>query len=139
MNKLTNKDVYPLPHIDETLDCLHGSQYFSSRNLRSDYRQTSVDEREKNKPAFITPDGLFEFKVMSFGLCDAPSTFEPMMDFLLRVFHWSICLCLFIYLDDIVVLSTILQEHLERLDKVLSCLRTTGFQLNAEKCHFASR
>lgn len=84
LNALTKKDVYPLPYIDDALDCLSGSRYFSSLDLSSGYWQIEVDKQDREKTAFITPDGLYEFKVMPFGLCNAPATFERMMDSVLR-------------------------------------------------------
>lgn len=109
LNKITKKDVYPLPRIDDALDCLHGASYFSSIDLRSGYWQIAVDERDREKTAFVTPDGLYQFKVMPFGLCNAPATFERMMDSLLRGFKWTTCLC---YLDDVIVFSPTFESHL---------------------------
>lgn len=83
-----------------TLDCLYGAAYFSTIDLRSGYWQIAVDEMDREKIAFVTPDGLYQFKVMPFGLCNAPATFERMMDSLLQGFKWSTCLC---YLDDVIV------------------------------------
>lgn len=136
LNKVTKKDVYPLPRIDDALDCLHGAQYFSSIDLRSGYWQIAVDDMDREKTAFITPDGLYQFKVMPFGLCNAPATFERMMDALLHGFKWSICLC---YLDDVIVFSPTFETHLERLSTVLSVFRRAGLQLNSSKCHFGRR
>ncbi|UYV67631.1 K02A2.6-like [Cordylochernes scorpioides] len=76
LNKITRKDVYPLPRIDDTLDSLKGASVFSTMDLKSGYWQIEVDEADREKTAFVTPDGLFEFKVMPFGLCNAPATFE---------------------------------------------------------------
>ncbi|KAG8180136.1 hypothetical protein JTE90_028723 [Oedothorax gibbosus] len=135
--KSTKKDVYPLPRIDDTLDCLKGAKFFSSMDLRSGYWQIDVDEADREKTAFITPEGLYEFKVfMPFGLCNAPATFSRMMDNLLRHFKWSTCLC---YLDDIIVFSETFEEHISRLNLVLKCLQDAGLFLNHKKCLFAAR
>lgn len=100
LNAVTKKDVYPLPRIDDALDCLHCTKYFSSIDLRSGYWQIAVEDMDREKTAFITPDGLYQFKVMPFGLCNAPATFERMMDALLQGFKWTTCLC---YIDDVIV------------------------------------
>ncbi|UYV70481.1 K02A2.6-like, partial [Cordylochernes scorpioides] len=136
LNKITKKDVYPLPRIDDTLDCLRGASYYSSMDLRSGYWQIEVDEADREKTAFITPDGLYEFKVMPFGLCNAPATFERMMDTLLRGLKWSMCLC---YLDDIIVFSPTFDEHVRRLELVLRCLSKAGLVLNPDKCLFRTK
>lgn len=135
LNKITRKDVYPMPRIDDALDSLQGAQYFSTLDLRSGYWQIPMDEADKEKTAFSTPDGLYEFNVMPFGLCNAPATFERMIDTVLRGLKWKTCLC---YLDDIVVFSSTFDDHLQRLDEVLTCLSNAGLQLNTKKCHFGS-
>ncbi|GFW72875.1 retrovirus-related Pol polyprotein from transposon 17.6 [Trichonephila clavipes] len=100
-------------------------------DLRSGYWQIEIDEADREKTAFITPEGLYEFKVMPFGLCNAPATFERMMDNLLRHFKWTMCLC---YLDDIIVFSETFEDHLIRLRLVLKCLQEAGLKLNSKKC-----
>ncbi|GFY02713.1 hypothetical protein TNCV_3505931 [Trichonephila clavipes] len=102
-------------------------------DLRSGYWQIEIDEADREKTAFITPEGLYEFKVMPFGLCNAPATFERMMDNLLRNFKWTMCLC---YLDDIIVFSETFEDHLIRLRLVLKCLQEAGLKLNSKKCLF---
>lgn len=136
LNKITRKDVYPLPRIDDALDCLYGAEFFSSLDLRSGYWQVPVAECDRPKTAFVTPDGLYEFNVMPFGLCNAPATFERMMDNILRGLKWHICLC---YLDDVVVFSSDFATHLTRLHQVLTCLTAAGLQLNLKKCRFGAR
>ncbi|UYV73982.1 K02A2.6-like [Cordylochernes scorpioides] len=136
LNKITKNDVYPLPRIDDTLDCLRGARFYSSMDLQSGYWQIDVEESDREKTAFITPDGLYEFKVMPFGLCNAPATFERMIDNLLKGLKWTICLC---YLDDIIVFSGGFEEHLRRLQLVLNCLKKAGLCLNSKKCKFGAK
>lgn len=133
INRITRKDVYPMPRIDDALDTLRGASHFSSLDLRSGYWQIPMAEADKEKTAFATPDGLFEFNVMPFGLCNAPATFERMMDSVLRGLRWKICLC---YLDDIVVFAPNFSEHIERLGDIFRCLTKAGLQLNSKKCKF---
>jgi transposase InsO family protein len=135
LNSISKKDVYPLPRIDDTLDCLKGARYFSSMDLFSGYWQIEVDEADREKTAFVTPEGLYQFKYMPFGLCNAPATFERMMDNLLRHLKWKMCLC---YLDDIIVFSTDFEEHLSRLTAVFQCIQSAGLRLNPKKCLFAA-
>lgn len=134
LNNITKKDVYPLPRIDDALDRLYNAKYFSSMDLKTGYWQIEVDERDREKTAFITPDGLFEFKVMPFGLCSAPATFQRVMDTVLAGLKWQTCL---VYLDDVVVFSSNFDEHLRRLEAVLRVIKASGLTLKPEKCRFA--
>ncbi|UYV84801.1 hypothetical protein LAZ67_X003569 [Cordylochernes scorpioides] len=136
LNKITKKDVYPLPRIDDALDSLASSSYFSTMDLRSGYWQIEVDEKVREKTAFITPDGLYEFRVMPFGLCNASATFERMIDSVLGSLKWNMCLC---YLDDIIVYAPTFEEHLRRLQLVLRCIQKAGLSLNHKKYLFGSR
>ena len=83
-----------------------------------------------------TPDGLFQFKVMPFGLTNAPATFQRLMERVLKGLHWSTCL---VYLDDIIIFSKTIDEHLERLAEVFSRLRDAGLKLKPAKCHLLKR
>ena len=94
------KDSYPLPRVDDLLDSLEGAQWFSTLDLASGYWQVEVDPQHREKTAFNTGQGLYEFRVMPFGLCNAPSTFQRLMELVLAGLSWDICLA---YLDDIVV------------------------------------
>lgn len=134
LNSVTKKDVYPLPRIDDALDRLCDAKYFSSMDLKTGYWQIEVDERDREKTAFITPDGLYEFKVMPFGLCSAPATFQRVMDTVLADLKWQTCL---VYLDDVVVFAPNFDEHLRRLEAVFMAIKSSGLTLKAEKCRFA--
>ncbi|GBM46022.1 Retrovirus-related Pol polyprotein from transposon 412 [Araneus ventricosus] len=136
LNKIAKKDVYSLPRIDDSLDCLAGAKIFSMMDLKSGYWQIEVDDKDREKTAFVTSDGLYEFKVMPFGLCNAPATFVWMMDTVLRGLKWNICLC---YLDDIIVYAPNFQEHKLRLRKVLKCIQEAGLMLNSNKCSFGKK
>ena len=102
LNSVTRKDAHPLSRIDDTLDALAGAQWFSIIDLASGYWQVEMEDRDWEKTAFVTPFRLYQFKVMPFGLCNAPSTFQRLMELVLAGLHWSTCL---VYLDDIIIFS----------------------------------
>lgn len=133
LNQVTKRDVYPLPRIDDALDRLRNAKYFSSLDLKNGYWQIEVDERDREKTAFVTPDGLYEFKVLPFGLCSAPATFQRMMDTVLSGLKWQACL---VYLDDVVIFAASFEEHLDRLRMVLQALRSAQLTIKPQKCHF---
>ena len=81
LNDVTRKEAYPLPHIDETLDVLAGAKVFTALDLTSGCWQVEVDVADREKTALTTSHGLFEFQVMPFGLCNAPGTFQRIMEF----------------------------------------------------------
>lgn len=110
LNERTIKDAYPLPRIDMCLDCLASAKIFSTIDLQSAYMQLEVAEEDRHKTAFITKYGLLEYLVMPFGLCNAPSTFQRCIELVLRGLQWNILL---VYLDDIIVMATNFDEHLE--------------------------
>ncbi|UYV61833.1 hypothetical protein LAZ67_1006770 [Cordylochernes scorpioides] len=134
LNNVTVKDVYPIPRIDEVMDTLQGSTHFSAIDLRSGYWQVEVEERDKEKTAFTTAHGLYEFNVMPFGLCNAPATFERNMENMLGNLRWQICLC---YLDDVIIYSPDFPTHLKRLEALFRCFRESNLRLNDKKCRFA--
>lgn len=92
LNEVTQKDAYPLPRIDDVLDSLANACWFSTLDLASGYWQVEVDPKDKPKTAFTTQQGLFEFNVLSFGLCNSPSTFQRLMDLFLADLQWTTCL-----------------------------------------------
>ena len=136
LNAVTTKDAYPLPHIDDTLDTLCGSKWFSTLDLLSGYWQVEMSPEDRHKTAFCTPQGLFEFKVMPFGLCNAPATFQRLMDLVLAGLQWSKCL---VYLDDVILLGTTFGEHLDNIRAVFDRIQQGGLKLRADKCCFLQR
>uniref|UniRef100_A0A8C1XCE3 Gypsy retrotransposon integrase-like protein 1 n=1 Tax=Cyprinus carpio TaxID=7962 RepID=A0A8C1XCE3_CYPCA len=133
LNARTRKDAFPLPRIEESLDSLTGARWFSTMDLASGYNQVPVSEQDRPKTAFCTPFGLFEWNRMPFGLCNAPSTFQRLMQ---RLFGDQQCQSLLLYLDDIVIFSSSVEQHLERLELVLSRLQCEGLKAKLEKCAF---
>ena len=132
LNLATVKDAYPLPRIDDTLDMLAGKRWFSTLDLASGYWQVSLSPEPRCKTAFATHSGLFQFRVMPFGLCNAPATFERLMDRVLQGLRWSRCL---IYLDDIISFGTTFEDSLDNLILIFERLRSYGLQLKSSKCH----
>ena len=131
LSALTTKDVYPLPQIDDSLRLLGNQQWFSIMDLASGYWQVAMSPDVKQKAAFVTNEGLFQFRVMPFSLCNAPVTFEHLMDRVLCGMRWSRCL---VYLDDVISFGGTVADALARLEDVLSCLSNFGLQLKAKKC-----
>ncbi len=132
LNAQTKKDVYPIPRIDDILDTLGTAKYFSVLDLASGYWQVELDKEARQKSAFITHRGLFEFVRMPFGLCNAPATFQRLMQVVLSGLEWDSC---FVYLDDILIASTTSEEHLRHLGEVFMRLRRAGLRLKPKKCH----
>ena len=131
LNDCTKKSSYPLPRIDDILDQLGGACIFSSLDARSGYWQIAMAEEDKEKTAFWSPKGLFHFLRMPFGLTAAPSTYQAAMDRLLDGLPFATC-----YLDDVLVFSPTLDQHLEHLDEVFMRFAQGNIRLHPGKCHF---
>lgn len=134
LNQLTIKDSYPIPRIDETIDALGGSKFFTTLDLASGYWQIPMAVSDREKTAFCANHKLYQFRVMPFGLTNAPSTFQRLMDTLLRGLTWQQCL---VYLDDVIILASSFETHLERLGKILAIIKEAKLKLRPDKCEFA--
>lgn len=133
LNDITMDDKYPLPNISDLFDMLGKSVYFTTLDLASGYHQLEVQEEDKPKTAFSTPFGHFEFNRMPFGLKTAPATFQRAMDNVLRGLQGLHCL---IYLDDVIIFSKSLPEHIEKLKAVFERFRKTNLKVQLDKSHF---
>ena len=135
VNAVTKPDVYPLPRVDDSLDLLAQSRYFTTLDLAAGYWQVKMGSSSQEKTAFVTHSGLYEFKVMPFGLRNAPATFQRLMEQVLAGLVRDKCL---VYIDDILVVGQTFHDHLLRnLRAVLDRLREAGLRLKPTKCHFA--
>ena len=109
-----------MPRIDDILDTLAGSRIFSTLDLKSGYWQVDMTQKEWEKTAFTIGTGLWQFTVMPFGLCNAPATFERLMENILRGLSWKTCL---VYLDDIIIVEKSFEDHLKNLEEVFQRLK----------------
>ncbi len=136
LNACTKKDAHPLPKIDESFDSMAGSHYFCSLDLASGYYQVPMKEEDKAKTAFCARDGLYQFKVMPFGLCNAPATFERLMESVLRGLLWERCL---VYIDDIICFGKTFKDTLGSLEMIFQRIEKAGLTLKAKKCNLFKR
>lgn len=132
LNNKTRKDAFLLPRC-QSFDALIGACWFSTLDLASGYDQVPVAEKDRPKTAFFTPFGLLEWNRMPFGLCNTPSTFQRLMQ---RIFGHQQGQSLLLYLDDIVMFSSTVQQHLQRPEAVLGRLQQEGLRANLSKCAF---
>ena len=136
LNAITKKDSYPLPRIDDALDHITGSSWFSSLDLRSGYWQVELAPEARPKTAFSFGQGLWQFRVMPFGLCNAPATFERLMERVLAAVPRQRCV---VYLDDLLVHADSFDGALNNLREVFSLIRGAGLRLHPAKCRLLSR
>ena len=130
LNEISAFDAYPMPRVDELIERLGPARFVSTLDLTKGYWQVPLTHRAKEKTAFTTPDGLFQYTVLPFGVHGAPATFQRMMDRVLRP-HKEYAAA---YIDDIVIQSTTWELHLRHLDAVLGALRKANLTANAKKC-----
>ena len=134
LNSRTVRDAYAIPRIDDTLHLLAGAKYFSKLDLKCGYWQVELNEDDKAKTAFQAgPLGFFECNRMPFGLCNAPATFQRLMERCMGDINLRDCL---IYLDDIIIFSSTFEEHLGQLESVFRRLQEHNLKLKPSKCEF---
>jgi hypothetical protein len=133
LNRITVKNSYPLPRVDELFDRLQGARYFSKIDLRSGYHQIRIAPEDVPKTAFRTRYGHYEFLVLPFGLTNAPATFMHLMHQALRPFLDE---CALVFLDDILIYSKTLEEHVQHVRRVLDALREQKLYAKESKCEF---
>ena len=135
LNDITIKDAFPLPRIDQTLDALGGAVYLSVVDAARGFFQVPLNERDREKTAFVANNKLYQFRVMSLGLANAPSTYSRLMDLVLNGLTYRYCL---VYLDDTIIYSKSFDEHLKHLVEIFDRFINAKLKLKPGKCTFAA-
>ncbi|CAF0886678.1 unnamed protein product [Brachionus calyciflorus] len=136
IKKKTGGISYPITRLDETTDKFFGIEVFTTLDMASGYYQVKMDPKDKEKTAMATSFGLYHFVRMPFGLTNAPATFQRMVDKALTGLIGKICL---VYLDDIIVYSRTVEQHIEHLKLIFDRLRQAALKFNRKKCFFMKR
>jgi hypothetical protein len=131
LNEITYKDRFPLPRVADCLDAMSGSMYFSTVDLSSSFYQIEIDERDRDKTAFLTRKGQFRFRRMPMGGANCPSVFSRLMSLALRGLPPLVCVC---YIDDCVILGRDLEEAMHNVEMVLARFRAAKLKLKPSKC-----
>jgi len=134
LNAITIMDKYPMPVVDELIDELAGAKWFTKLDFSAGFHKIRSTEGEEFKIAFRTHNGLYEFLVMPFGLTNAPANFQSIMHY---IFAALLRRCVLVFMDDILVYSKTLDEHLEHLRQVFFILKQHKFLVKKSKCEFA--
>lgn len=136
LNGIIKVDEYPLPQVDECLDLLSGQKYFSTLHLATGYWQVKMTKESQEKTAFTTHNGLYEFTIMPFGLCNVPATLQRLMMKVLKGLMNENCV---VYLDDISVLGRTFKQHSNSLRVIFQRLREANLFMKPKKCHLAKQ
>lgn len=133
LNEITVEDKFPIPNIEDIFSKLGNAQYFSTLDLAKGFHQIPINVEDRHKTAFSTTNGHYEFTRMPFGLKNAPASFQRMMNEVLSDYINKICV---VYLDDILIFSTSLQEHIDSLNKIFKRLLDFNLKVQINKCDF---
>ena len=134
LNEHTPQDNHPLPNTEEILQSLGNCKFYSALDLAAGFHQIALDEASKEKTAFSSPDGHYQYRRLSMGLRNSPSTFQRVMNNILRGLTYTIC---FMYLDDVIIFRKTLEEHNKNLEEeVLKRLAQHGVKLQTDKWKF---
>ena len=134
LNSVTAKDAYPIPRIHESLSKLGDAKFFTTLDLGSDFWQVPFTKQDRDKTWFACELGLFQWKRMPFGLCNATATFQRLMAHALISVtkkYGNLVMC---YVDDVVIATPTLEDHIERLDEVFACMKRSGLKCKPSKC-----
>ena len=135
LNSITKIDAHPLPRVDDLLEALNGNTIFSTLDLRSGYWQVGMHPCDREKTAFSTPEGLYEFLRLPYGLSNAPATFSRAIGIVLSGLTYAECLC---YFDDVIIFSKNMSDHCMRLNSVLNRFHQHNLRVKASKCSFGA-
>ena len=134
LNSVTVKDAYPIPRIDESLSKLGDAKFFTTLDLGSAFWQVALRKQDRDKTGFACELGLFRWKRMPFGLCNATATFQRLMAHALigvTKKYGNLVMC---FVDDVVIATPTLEDHIERLDEVFACMKRSGLKSKPSKC-----
>lgn len=131
VNKTLSVPSYPLPRIDDVLQCFEGKKFFSVLDLVSGFWQIPIRKEDRHKTAFVTSDGLFEWNRLPFGLASSPAYFQKLMDLVIAGMKWT---CAIAYIDDIIIYSDTLEHHMADLRRLFVALRAANLKLKPQKC-----
>ena len=134
LNSVTVKDAYPIPRIDESLSKLGDAKFFTTLDLGSAFWQVPLRKQDRDKTGFACEFGLLQWKRVPFGLCNATATFQRLMAHALRGVtkkYGNLVMC---YVDDVVIATPTLEDHIERLDEVFACMKRSGLKCKPSKC-----
>ena len=131
LNEITKKDRHRLPLISEALDRLAGAKYFTKLDIKDAYHNIRIKEGDEYKTAFATKLGTYEYRVMPFGLCNAPAAFQRWIN---ETHMEYIDMCCIVYLDDVLIFSNNLKQHQQDVRNILEAIRKSGMQVKPSKC-----